>query len=394
VWWNHQSRRRTIVKGYTATNKQANPINIGLANPNSNEVETLPTGLFYHPAFLKHDMGFSHPERPERLTAVMKFLEEKQVFKQGSIQLQKPQAIQISDLERVHPKDYINLIQNASDREARLDADTRTSKGSYNAAILAAGAGIRAWEEIQKGNLENAFALVRPPGHHANEQSARGFCLFNNISVLARYITATIPDSRVLILDIDAHHGNGSQEIHYEESDILYLGLHQDGRTLYPGYSGYIDELGVGSGKGYNVNLPLPPGASDRSFMQGLSTLFPPIVEQFQPTAILVSAGYDAHFRDYLTGLQFSADGYFKAAQLIMEVAKKHCQGRVIMFLEGGYDFQALSESIYNTLLAMNGQGTPIHEKAPVEDPRIVKYMTTLLKEAKALLKPWWKFKQ
>ena len=190
------------------------------------------TGLFYHPAFVKHDMGFSHPERPERLTAVMKFLEEKDMFKKESIQLLKPSAIRISDLERVHPKDYIDLIQNASDREARLDADTRTSKGSYNAAILAAGAGIKAWEEIQAGNLENAFALVRPPGHHANEQSARGFCLFNNISVLARYITATLPDSRVLILDIDAHHGNGTQEIHYKESDILYLGLHQDGRTL------------------------------------------------------------------------------------------------------------------------------------------------------------------
>jgi acetoin utilization deacetylase AcuC-like enzyme len=316
-------------------------------------------------------MGFSHPERPERLTAVMKFLEEKKVFQKGSIQLQKPQAIQISDLERVHPKDYIDLIQNASDREARLDADTRTSKGSYNAAILAAGAGIKAWQEIQTGNLENAFALVRPPG-----------------------LIATVPDSRVLILDIDAHHGNGTQEIHYEESDILYLGLHQDGRTLYPGYSGYTDELGEGTGKGYNVNLPLPPGAADRSFIQGLSALFPPIVEQFQPTAILVSAGYDAHFRDYLTGLQFSADGYFKSAQLIMEVAKKHCQGRVIMFLEGGYDLQALSESIYNMLLAMNGQGTPIHEKAPAEDPRITKYMNTLLRETKTLLKPWWKLRQ
>jgi acetoin utilization deacetylase AcuC-like enzyme len=335
-------------------------------------------------------MGFSHPESPERLTAVMKFLEDKQVFKKGSIQLQKPSAIQISDLERVHPKNYIDLIQNASDREARLDADTRTSKGSYNAAILAAGTGIKAWEEIQTGNLENAFALVRPPGHHANEQSARGYCLFNNISVLARYITATIPDSRVLILDIDAHHGNGTQEIHYQESNILYLGLHQDGRTLFPGYSGYTDELGEGSGKGYNVNLPLPPGAADRSFMQGLSALFPPIAEQFQPTAILVSAGYDAHFRDYQTGLQFSADGYFKSAQLVMEVAKKHCQGRVIMFLEGGYDLQALSESIYNTLIAMSGQGTPIHEKALNEDPRIAKYVNTLLKETKTLLKPWW----
>lgn len=335
-------------------------------------------------------MGFSHPERPERLTAVMKFLEEKQIFNTDHVVIHTPSEIKLADLERVHPKDYIDLIKNASQREARLDADTRTSKGSYKAAILAAGAGIQAWEEIQTGKIDNAFALVRPPGHHANAQTARGFCLFNNISVLTRHITSTVPDSRVLILDIDAHHGNGTQEIHYSESDVLYLGFHQDGRTLYPGYSGYIDELGEAKGKGYNINVPLPPGTSDTSFLQGLSNLFPSIVEQYRPTAILVSAGYDAHFRDALTNLQFSAVAYLKSTQLLMELAEKYCNGRVIMFLEGGYDLQALSESIYNTLVAMSHHGTPIHEKAPAEDSRISKYVQRLLNELKTLLKPWW----
>ena len=145
----------------------------------------MPTGIFYHPDFLKHDMGFGHPESPKRLSTVMEFLTARRVFDNAHISLLEPSAITQNDLERVHPKDYIDLIHNASDREARLDADTRTSKGSYNAALLAAGAGINAWEEIQAGNIDNAFALVRPPGHHANAQSARGFCLFNNISVLA-----------------------------------------------------------------------------------------------------------------------------------------------------------------------------------------------------------------
>jgi acetoin utilization deacetylase AcuC-like enzyme len=336
-------------------------------------------------------MGYGHPERPERLTAVMKYLKERNVFDDVHVTLLKPPVINFSDLERVHPKDYIDLIQNASEREARLDADTRTSKGSYNAALLAAGAGIKAWQDIQAGSIQNAFALIRPPGHHANTQSARGFCLFNNISVLARHITATIPDSRVLILDIDAHHGNGSQEIHYAESKVLYLGMHQDGRTLYPGYSGYTDELGEGSGRGYNVNLPLPPGTTDLSFLQALSTIFPPLVEQFRPTAILVSAGYDGHFRDYLTGLQFSATAYFKATQLVMELAQKFCKGRVVMFLEGGYDLRALSESIYNSLVAMSGHGDPVAEKPPTEDTRIKKYISTLLTETKKAIKPWWK---
>ncbi len=349
------------------------------------------TGLFYHPDCLKHDMGYGHPERPERLTAVMKYLKERKVFDDVNITLQKPPAVTLSDLEQVHPKDYIDLIHNASDREARLDADTRTSKGSFTAALLAAGAGIKAWQEIQAGNLKNAFALIRPPGHHANAQSARGFCLFNNISVLARHITTTIPDSRVLILDIDAHHGNGSQEIHYTESNTLYLGFHQDGRTLYPGYSGYTDELGEGPGRGYTVNLPLPPGTTDLSFLQALSTIFPPIVEQFQPTAILVSAGYDGHFRDYQTNLQFSATAYFKATQLVMELAQKISKGQTVMFLEGGYELRALSESIYNTLVAMSGHGDPVSEKPPTEDSRIKKYITMLLAETKKALKPWWK---
>ena len=350
----------------------------------------MPTGLFYHPEMLKHDMGFSHPERPERLTAVLNYLQNQNAIDDEHLILLKPPAVEMSDLERVHPKHYIDFIHTTSDREGRFDSDTSASKGSYNAALLAAGAGIRAWREIQVGKINNAFALVRPPGHHANSQSARGFCLFNNISILARHITATTPDSRVFIVDIDAHHGNGTQEIHYEEPDIFYFGVHQDGRTLYPGYSGYPNETGKGPGKGTNVNLPLPPGTTDQSFLHGFSTLFPSLVEQYQPTVILVSAGYDAHFRDYQTELQFSATGYLKASQLIVETAKKYCQGKVVVFLEGGYDLRALAESIYNTLIAMNGHGEPVHEKAPHEDPRIQKYITMLLAETKKILRPWW----
>ncbi len=351
----------------------------------------MPTGLFYHPDCLKHDMGFGHPERPERLTAVMNYLNERKAFDNLKITLETPSAITIPELERVHPKEYIDLVHTASDRESRFDSDTRASKGSWNAALLAAGSGIKAWQEIQAKNLDNAFALVRPPGHHANAEMARGFCLFNNISVLARHITETIPDSKVLILDVDAHHGNGTQEIHYTESRILYLGIHQDGRTLYPGYSGYIEEIGEGPGKGYNINLPLPPGTTDSSFLQGLTVLFPQIAEQFEPTAILVSAGYDAHFRDYQTGLQFSATAFLKATKLIVEVAQKHCKGQVVMFLEGGYDLQALSESVYNTLVGLSGRGQPVDENPPDEDPRIGKYLNKLISEMKNILKPWWK---
>lgn len=335
-------------------------------------------------------MGAGHPERPERLTAVMKFLQGKEVFNETTLRLVSPRAATIPELECVHPKDYIDFIRTASDREARFDADTRASKGSYNAAILAAGAGLKAWELISNGDIDNAFVLGRPPGHHANENQVRGFCLFNNVAVLAKHITTTMPNSRVLVIDIDAHHGNGTQEILYKDPTVLYLGLHQDPRTLYPGYSGYIDEVGEGDGKGYNINIPFPPGTSDSSFLHALTEIFPPITKQFQPTTILVSAGYDAHFRDYLTNLHLGTTCFFETSKLIMEVARKTCDGKVIMFLEGGYDLKALSESIYNTLIPMTGQGKIIQEKPPKEDSRIPKYVESLLAEIKEILKPWW----
>ncbi len=335
-------------------------------------------------------MGRGHPESPERLSAVMNFLQGLDIFDGGHFRLVEPRVATVQELERIHPKDYIEFIRTASDRESRFDADTRASKGSFNAALLAVGAGIKAWEDIVNGEISNAFALVRPPGHHASATQARGFCLFSNVAVVARHITTTMPDSRVLILDIDAHHGNGTQEILYDDPKTLYLGLHQDGRTLYPGYSGFTQELGEGQGRGYNINCPLPPGTADTSFLRALNTLFPPLVKQFQPTAILVSAGYDAHFRDYLTGLNLSTTAYLEISQLIMETSYQICNGNVIMLLEGGYDLKALSESVYNTLIPMSGKGEVIQEKPPEEDPRIPKYVDKLLSVTRDALQPWW----
>jgi acetoin utilization deacetylase AcuC-like enzyme len=348
------------------------------------------TGFFYHKAFLKHYMGAGHPERPERLTAVMEYLQKRMVFDADGLRLVSPRAATTSELELVHPKDYIDFIRTASDRESRFDADTRASKGSYNAAILAAGAGLKAWESIRNGEIDNAFALVRPPGHHANENQARGFCLFNNVAILAKHITARATNNRVLILDIDAHHGNGTQEILYRDPSVLYVSFHEDPRTLYPGYSGYIGELGEGPGKGYNINIPLPPGTSDPSFLYAFKMLFPPLAKQFQPTTILVSAGYDAHFLDYLTNLNLSTTGFFEISKVILEIAQSTCNGNVIMFLEGGYNLKALSESIYNTLIPMTGQGKVIQEKPAKEDPRVPKYVTRLVTEIQNVLKPWW----
>jgi acetoin utilization deacetylase AcuC-like enzyme len=349
------------------------------------------TGIFYHKVFLGHNAGIGHPESPERLEATMEFLIQQKVFDNTHARQMRPRAATMKELELIHPKPYIELVKSAAEHESRLDRDTRAVKGSWNAALLAAGAGLKAWDEIIAGNLSNAFGLVRPPGHHANADSARGFCLFNNIAILARYITTAKPSNRVLIIDFDAHHGNGTQEILYDDPSTLYLGLHQDGRTLYPGYSGYVDEIGAGAGKGYNINIPLPPGIADVSYLKALREIFPPLVDQFQPTAILVSAGYDAHFRDYQTNMKLSNGAFYHTSDLIVRQAQKACKGRVIMLLEGGYDLKGLSESIYNTLIPMMKKGTPIKDKPPDEDPRIGKYVNRLLAAIKETFKPWWK---
>lgn len=305
------------------------------------------------PVFARHDTGRGHPERAARLTAVHEGIE-----RAGMAEAMVPLAARdatAEELERVHPAAYL------ADLEARcragggtLDPDTVLSPGSWAVAVAAAGTGVAAVDALATGQADAAFLAVRPPGHHARPAQGMGFCLINNVAVAA----AALADrgERVLIVDYDAHHGNGTQEIFYADPRVLYVSFHE--WPLYPG-TGRHDETGAGAGEGTTVNVPLPAGATGDVYLRGLDEIVAPRVEEFAPTWVLLSVGFDAHRADPLTGLGLSAGDY---AAIGARVAEFACAGRLVAFLEGGYDLAALRDSTAASLPALVGAAA-----APIE---------------------------
>ncbi|MEW5995557.1 MAG: histone deacetylase, partial [Candidatus Zixiibacteriota bacterium] len=231
-----------------------------------------------------------------------------------------------------------------------------------------AGGAIEAAQLVVSGKYDNAFALIRPPGHHATKARGGGFCYFNNVAVMVKRLREG-GLQRAFILDWDAHHGNGTQDIFYDDPSILYMSIHQHPHTLYPG-TGHVEETGSGGGEGCNVNVPLQPGAGDAEYAAVMRELFLPLTEQFQPEIVVVSAGFDAHARDPLTALQLSSDSYGWMTAAVVAQAKKICGGKAVFLLEGGYDLHALSEGVVNVVRAMQGErfNPPKENRPPVID--------------------------
>jgi acetoin utilization deacetylase AcuC-like enzyme len=249
----------------------------------------------------------------------------------------EPTMASRAELERVHPPEFIDAIEAACVSGERIDADTTVSPGSWDAARLAAGAGLTAVEHLQSGQVDAAFCVVRPPGHHATPVRAMGFCLFNNVAVTAAALAEA--GERVLIVDYDAHHGNGTQAAFYDDDRVAYVSLHQ--WPLYPG-TGEATERGRDAGEGTTLNVPVPPGATGDVYRAAVDELVTPLAERFKPTWLLLSAGFDAHRRDPLTGLALAAGDY---ADLTRELLGLVPAGRRVIFLEGGYDLEALADS-------------------------------------------------
>ncbi len=250
-------------------------------------------GFVYDPIYLEHDTG-QHVENANRLETIISHLEQTQLKQQ--LTHIKPRAATTEELSLVHHKQYISHIQDAAQRGGGwLDADTVMSPNSYEAAIYAAGGAIRATEAVIDGEVGSAFALVRPPGHHAISQRAMGFCLFNNVAIATKYALAKYKLERILIIDFDVHHGNGTQATFYDNPQVLYISTHQ--YPFYPG-TGSIDETGVGEAKGTTVNIPLPAGCGDAEYLPLFEQIIIPAAKRFNPQFILVSAGYDAHRAD------------------------------------------------------------------------------------------------
>ncbi len=306
------------------------------------------TGYVFHPIYLEHNIP-GHPERKERLQGIMGSLESS-----GTLARLTPIEARPLDLEllsTMHDPNYIKGVQRVSESGGgMLDPDTYVNAHSYEAALMAAGGLINAVEAVLSGQVDNAFALVRPPGHHALRDQGMGFCLFNNVALAAQYAIERRGLFRILIVDFDVHHGNGTQDAFYERDDVLYFSTHQ--YPHYPG-TGHWKERGQGKGEGYTVNVPLPYGVGDEGYAQAFEEIVLPMARRYNPELILVSAGYDAHWADPLASMRLSTAGFHRLTTILFSLAEELCQGHLVLTLEGGYDLSALSHSVLATFAAL-----------------------------------------
>ena len=307
-------------------------------------------GLVFHSAYLDHEMGPGHPESPERLRSIHARLKST-----GTLDRLIPINPELASREwiaRVHTPSYIQHLESQAPTSgyARLDADTALSPGSLNAAYLAAGGAMTAVDAVMKHQVDQAFCAVRPPGHHAEADQAMGFCFFNNVAIATKYVQYHYRLSRVLIVDWDVHHGNGTQHTFYEDPSVLFFSTHQ--YPHYPG-TGRASESGSGKGKGMTINVPMSAGEGDDEYREVFQSMLVPAADKFKPDFVIISAGFDAHRDDPLASMNLTEEGYGSLTEIVLTIAKRHASGRLISCLEGGYHLKALASSVESHVMAM-----------------------------------------
>jgi len=309
-------------------------------------------GIIYHPDYLKHETG-AHPENKERLLSILAHLRE--TGRLTKLGLKEPGYATLEEIRYIHSDKQIEKARKYSALEMRLDPDTVLCKDSFDVALRAAGGAITAVDAVLD-TWDSAFALVRPPGHHATPTKSMGFCIFNNIAIAARH-AQKMGKKRVLIVDWDVHHGNGTQDAFYDDPTVLYFSTHQ--YPHYPG-TGWMDEVGTGDGEGFNINVPLPAGIDDSGFIAAFKEILVPAAREFSPDIVLISAGMDAYNNDGLAQMRMSADGFSVIASIVKSIANESCDGKVAAVLEGGYDLKLLSHSVAAVLDVFMGKDVEI----------------------------------
>lgn len=299
-------------------------------------------GIVIDDIFKMHDNGYGHPESPDRIRVINDMLINTGLM--NKVELIEPFDALKEHITLVHEARHFDLIESTRGKErVYLDADTSTSPKSFEAAIRAAGAMIKSIDLVMNNDLEAAFPLVRPPGHHAEKDRAMGFCLFNNIAVGAAYLINNYDVNRILIVDWDLHHGNGTQHMFYDTDKVFYISTHQF--PYYPG-TGAANEIGIGEGEGFTLNIPMNPGMGDQEYIKIFFELLKPVIDQYTPKIILVSAGFDTHIADPLGGMAVTPKGFQNLTKLLNELADEHCGGKIIYILEGGYNLEGLWHSV------------------------------------------------
>jgi acetoin utilization deacetylase AcuC-like enzyme len=300
----------------------------------------LKTGVVADRRYLKHFAGRSHPECPRRAEVMIEMAES---LTRPDLRIMAPRGATYEEIAMCHQPEYIATVEHTASLDRfDFDPDTHSSRDTFETAILSAGGVLTAVEAVMDGAIDNAFAMVRPPGHHALPNRAMGFCFFNNVAIAAKWLTESRKLRRVMIVDWDVHHGNGVQDMFYESPEVLYLSTHQF--PHYPG-TGSLHEIGYGAGLGFNVNAPMPAEFGDAEYLRVFDRLIMPIGRHFKPEVILVSCGFDGHFRDPLAQMRITEAGFAAMTRRVKRLAAECCDGKLVAVLEGGYDLEAIAES-------------------------------------------------
>ena len=342
------------------------------------------TGIVRDPIYIEHEMGPYHPESPERLISLYAMLDEPDMA--GRL---TPVPIREGTKEEicwVHNESYYERIKSTRGTHTVLDPDTSTSPQSFDAAIRAVGGTLNAVDMIFQGQMDNGFSLIRPPGHHAEASRAMGFCLFNNVAVAAEYAMHHHGCQKVAIVDWDIHHGNGTQNTFYSSDRVLYASTHQ--YPFYPG-SGDFSEVGWGEGEGTTLNVPLGPGYGDGDFFQIFKKIIKPVLIEFNPDLLLISAGFDTYVQDPIGGMRVTPEGFGGMLHLLMEAAEASCAGKVLAVLEGGYNVDGQTASVKNCLQIMGLPPNQCH--AFSFSPEQPEPLSAIIDRVRDIQKPYWK---
>jgi acetoin utilization deacetylase AcuC-like enzyme len=330
-------------------------------------------GFATSPRFVEHVTGAHHAERPDRIRAVCKavrdagLVDSPNPFPEFALDMgiARQDRLKVVELEPAPANEELLLLAHTPRHVQRVKhvceigggvldlGDTPVGRDSYEIAMLSLGSAIVACDAVMTGQVNRAFSAARPPGHHAEPERAMGFCLFSNIAIAARYIQKQYGAGRIAIVDFDVHHGNGTQAVLEADPTVLFISLHQDPRTCYPG-SGFAWEAGVGPGRGFTLNIPFDPGSDDADYLRAIDQRVVPELDKFRPEVLMLSAGFDAHQDDPLAQIELTDEGYDQITRRLLAVADQHCAGRVVSVLEGGYNLVALGRCVVRHLLAMH----------------------------------------
>jgi acetoin utilization deacetylase AcuC-like enzyme len=300
------------------------------------------TGIIHDPRYLLHETGSFHPERSDRLRAIEKRLKEDHWLEK--FQEIVPRKATSDEILLVHDRGHLEEVARTADTKGvYLDGDTFAGPNTYEISLLAAGGLLEATDQVVGGAVQNAFALVRPPGHHAERSYSMGFCIFNNVGIAAEYLAKKHHFKKIVVVDYDVHHGNATQHMFYDRPDVFYISTHRF--PFYPG-TGAASEKGTGAGAGYTLNIPMAAGEGDQEYQEVFERKVIPALREYRPDILLVSAGFDAHVRDPLGGMAVTEQGFHFMTKELVQVAQDYCQKKIIFTLEGGYDLEGLSKSV------------------------------------------------